>query len=105
MMKKSFKCARSRYRCLFHKNYTINKIPVSIALINYLCIYNLVIFQVPFMGGVIVPSHEIDNHVKQRLKMRRNTLPANHTTSERFVAFDSFNNNVILAVKGSSKPF
>jgi len=37
---------------------------------------------VPFMGGVIVPSHEIDNHVKQRLKMRRNTLPANHTTSE-----------------------
>ena len=43
------------------------------------------------MGGVIVPSHEIDNHVKQRLKMRRNTLPANHTTSERFVEFVSFN--------------
>merc|ERR1711997_99404 len=37
---------------------------------------------VPFMGGIIVPSNEIDNQVKQRLKMRRNTLPANHTTSE-----------------------
>ena len=40
---------------------------------------------VPFMGGIIVPSNEIDNQVKQRLKMRRNTLPANHTTSERYV--------------------
>lgn len=37
---------------------------------------------VPFMGGVIVPSNEIDNQVKQRLKMRRNTLPANHITTE-----------------------
>ena len=54
------------------------------------------------MGGVIVPSHEIDNHVKQRLKMRRNTLPANHTTTERFVEFVSFNINVISIVKGSS---
>ena len=76
--------------------------PVSIALINYVCIYNLIIFdwifffQVPFMGGVIVPSHEIDNHVKQRLKMRRNTLPANHTTSERFVEFVSFNITVAI---------
>ena len=48
------------------------------------------------MGGVIVPSHEIDNHVKQRLKMRRNTLPANHTTSERFVEFVSFNITVAI---------
>ena len=54
------------------------------------------------MGGVIVPSHEIDNHVKQRLKMRRNTLPANHTTSERFVEFVSFNINVSSVVKESS---
>ena len=41
--------------------------------------------QIPFMGGTIVPSNEIDQQVKQRLKMRRSSLPAHHTISERLV--------------------
>lgn len=38
--------------------------------------------QIPFMGGTIVPSNEIEAKVK-KLKMRRNSLPAHHTIHDR----------------------
>ena len=41
--------------------------------------------QIPFMGGTIVPSHEIDQHIQQKIQQvqrRRNSLPAYHTITE-----------------------
>ena len=44
--------------------------------------------QIPFMGGTIVPSREIDHQIDQikieQLKRRRNSLPAHHTINERY---------------------
>ncbi len=39
--------------------------------------------QVPFMGGTIVPSHEIEHQVREMVKKRRNSLPAHHVMFER----------------------
>ena len=41
--------------------------------------------QIPFMGGTIVPSHEIDQHIQQKIQQvqrRRNSLPAYHTIND-----------------------
>lgn len=52
--------------------------------------------QIPFMGGTIVPSNEIEAKVK-KLKMRRKSLPAHHTIHDRYfgvpVALGNLENN------------